>query len=229
MSAIAKVLPLEPGDHLTAEEFERRYRAMPDVKKAELIDGVVYMPSPVNDNDHGFPHFDLITWLGMYRIFTPGTRGGDNSTLRLELGASMPQPDAYLRIVEEYGGRARVGSDGYVLGAPDLIADVAATSASYDLHEKQSAYQRNAVREYLVWRTQDRALDWFVLRRGTFKPLAADRDGILKSKAFPGLWLDVPALIAEDMMKVYQVVQAGVASADHQEFVAKLQKRKGGT
>ena len=42
-----RILPLEHGDHLTREEFERRYEAMPHVRKAELIEGVVYMPSPV--------------------------------------------------------------------------------------------------------------------------------------------------------------------------------------
>jgi Putative restriction endonuclease len=101
MSAIVKIPPLQPGDHLAVAEFDRRYRAMPDLKKAELIEGVVYMPSPVTDNEHGVPHFNLITWLGLYHVFTPGTQGGDNSTLRLKLGANMPQPDAYLRILPE--------------------------------------------------------------------------------------------------------------------------------
>jgi Uma2 family endonuclease len=226
MSAIPRIPPLQPGDHLTVEEFERRYQAMPDVKKAELIEGVVYMPSPVSDDDHGIPHFNLIIWLGVYHAFTPGTQGGDNSTLRLKLGANMPQPDAYLRILPEFGGQARVGADHYVFGAPDLIGEVAASSASYDLHEKLKAYERNGVREYLVWRTQDQAIDWFFLRGGKFKPLSKGQDGLLKSKVFPGLWLDTEALLAGDMLKVHQTVQAGLASEAHQEFVEKLQKRK---
>jgi Uma2 family endonuclease len=149
MSAVPKTPSLEPGDHLTVEEFERRYQAMPHLKKAELVEGVVYIPSPATD-DHAGPHFNLIGCLGIYRTFTPGIVGGDNSSVRLPLGLNMLQPDAYLRILPEYGGRARVGADGYVVGAPDLIAEVAASSASYDLHEKLQAYQRNSVREYVV-------------------------------------------------------------------------------
>jgi Uma2 family endonuclease len=226
VSAVPKTRPLQAGDHLTVMEFERRYQAMPHVKKAELIDGVVYMPSPATDEDHGVPHFNLITWLGAYHVFTPGTQGGDNSTLRLQLGAHMPQPDAYLRILAEYGGQARVGSDGYIVGAPDLVAEVAASSASYDLHEKLRAYQQNAVREYPVWRTQDRAIDWFIRRGGKFKQLGTDADGLMKSKALPGLWLDAQALITSAMVRVYEVGQLGLASEEHRRFVEKLRKRK---
>lgn len=225
MSAVPPVPPLQPGDHLTVPEFERRYRAMPELKTAELIEGVVFMPSPVTDIDHGVPHFDLNGILFLYRVVTPGVRGGDNSTLRLPLEASMPQPDGYLRILPEYGGRALIGPDGFVLGAPDLIAEIAASSASYDLHEKLRAYQRNGVREYIVWRTQDRAIDWFGLRAGTFRRLARGRKGVVRSKVFPGLWLDVPALVADDIARAYQVAQEGVTSAAHAAFVARLQKQ----
>src|SRR5205807_2572473 len=126
--------PLQPGDRLTRTEFERRFDATPHLKKAELIEGVVYMPPPVSDG-HSSPHFDLITWLGTYRVATPGTAGGDNGSLRLDLD-NMPQPDAFLRVLEEFGGQSRIDADGYVEGAPELIAEVAATSASYDLHAK---------------------------------------------------------------------------------------------
>jgi Uma2 family endonuclease len=226
VSAIPKIPPLQPGDHLTVKEFERRYSAMPHLKKAELIEGIVYMPSPVTDDYHGSPHFDLIACLGFYRVFTPGIKGGDNSTLRLPLGENMPQPDAYLRIMEECGGQAKVGSDHYIFGAPDVVCEVAASSASYDLHEKLRAYQKNGVREYVVWRTEDRAIDWFSLRAGKFKPFPVDSDGLLKSKALPGLWLDAEALIAGDMVKVHEAAQHGVASEDHEKFVEKLRKRK---
>ncbi len=145
--------PLRSGDHLTRDEFERRYRAMPAVHKAELIEGVVYMPSPVSAEDHGEPHFDLNGWLFVYRAHTPQVRGGDNATLRLDLD-NEPQPDGYLRLLPECGGQARL-VDGYVTGAPELIVEVAASSASYDLHEKLNAYRRNGVREYVVWRVWD--------------------------------------------------------------------------
>src|SRR5262249_57904199 len=84
--------PLETGDQLSRDEFERRYDAMPNVKKAELIEGVVYMPSPVRWNQHAAPHADFITWLGFYRVNTPGVRVGDSGSLRLNLDTE-PQPD----------------------------------------------------------------------------------------------------------------------------------------
>src|SRR5262245_6655339 len=94
IEAAKKIPPLQNGDRLTSAEFERRYDAMPNLKKAELIEGVVYMPSPVSFEEHGAPHFDVISWLGMYRMMTPGIRGGDNASLRLDLD-NMPQPDAF--------------------------------------------------------------------------------------------------------------------------------------
>ncbi|MBX6313519.1 MAG: Uma2 family endonuclease [Isosphaeraceae bacterium] len=220
--ASARPLPtLCSGDRLTADEFERRYDAMPHLKKAELIDGVVYVPSPVAD-DHGTAHFDLITWLGLYRAATPGVVGSDNGTLRLQLD-NRPQPDAHLRILESYGGQARLSEDGYVVGAPELVAEVAISSANYDLHDKLDAYLRNGVREYVVWRVQDRAIDWFVLREGRFEPLPPGEDGIYRSEVFPGLWLDPAALIRGDLAAVFAVEQQGIASPEHAAFIARLQ------
>src|SRR5437764_514536 len=151
--------PLENGDRLTRIEFERRYAAMPEVKKAELIEGVVYMPSPVRFEFHAGPHFDLITWAGLYRVSTPGVRGGDNGTLRLDLD-NEHQPDVLLMILPGHGGRARIDADGYVAGPPELIAEVAASSVSIDLHARLNAYRRNGVPEYVVWRVYDREIDW---------------------------------------------------------------------
>src|SRR5262249_3059364 len=138
---------LQNGDRLTREEFERRYDAMPGLKKAELIEGVVYMSSAVRFEQHGAPHFDLIGWLALYRFFTPGVRGGDNSTLRLSL-ISDPQPDACLLILPTHGGRAQIDADDYITGRLELVAEVAASSASYDLHDKLAAYRRNGIQEY---------------------------------------------------------------------------------
>jgi Uma2 family endonuclease len=216
--ATRAVPPLQAGDHLTRDEFERRYRAMPHVHRAELVEGVVHMPSPVSASEHGEPHFDLITWLGVYRVHTPNVRGGDNATLRLDLD-NEPQPDGYLRLVEEQGGQARL-IDGYVTGAPELIVEIVASSASYDLHEKLHAYRRNGVREYVVWRVWDHEIDWLVLRQGRFEPLATT-DGIYRSEVFPGLWLDPVAAIGGDVSRVLEVVQQGLASPEHAEFVRK--------
>ena len=217
-----RIPPLQAGDRLTRAEFERRYQAMPHIHKAELIEGVVYMPSPVSNEGHSSPHFDLITVLGVYRSQTPGVQGGDNGTVLLDLD-NEPQPDSFLRILPRYGGQSGDCGD-YVEGAPELIAEVAASSASYDLHDKLRAYRRNGVREYVVWRVWDGEIDWFVLREGTYERLAPTADGLYHSEVFPGLWLDAAALLAGNLAAAIQVVQQGVASPDHAEFVARLQQ-----
>ncbi len=216
-----RIPPLQNGDRLSRDEFERRYLAMPRLKKAELIDGVVYMPSPVIFVDHGGPHFDLIAWLGTYRMFTPGVRGGDNSTVRLDL-TSVPQPDTCLLVLPTHGGRVTIDQDGYIVGGPEFAGEVAATSANYDVTVKLPNYQRNGVQEYLIWRVLDRAIDWFRLRGGQYAALLPGSDGIVRSEVFPGLWLDPAALIAGDMEAVLRVVQQGIASPEHAAFVAKL-------
>ncbi len=222
--AAEKIPPLENGDRLTRPEFERRYDAMPALTIAELIEGKAYLPSPVSVDQDG-PHFDLITWLGTYRVATPGGRGGDNGSLRLDLH-NMPQPDAYLMILPTHGGQARIGAARYVEGAPELIAEVAASTVSYDPHDKLDAYRRNEVREYVVWRVLDQAIDWFVLREGRYEPLLVDEAGFYKSELFAGLWLDPAALVRGDMVTVLQSLQQGLASRGHAAFVAHLPQAK---
>jgi Uma2 family endonuclease len=215
------VLPLEPGDHLTREEFERRYDAMPHLKKAELIDGVVYMPSPVRHRRHGHPHVQLLSWLGTYEAATPGVEASDNGTVRLD-EENEAQPDALLLIDPARGGQARIGEDDYIEAAPELVAEVVASSASYDLHSKLEAYRRNGVREYIVWRVLEQELDWFALQSGQHEKLTADASGLLRSTVFPGLWLDAAALLRGEFARVLSVVQQGAASAEHAAFVKKL-------
>jgi len=214
--------PLEPGDRLTAEEFERRYEAMPHLKKAELIEGVVYMPSPVHHRRHGRPNLQLATWVGTYEAATPGVEGADNGTARLDVG-NTPQPDVLLLIDPACGGQARISADDYVENAPEFVAEVASSSASYDLHSKMEVYRRNGVREYLVWRVLDQAIDWFVLRDGHYQPLPVGEDGIVRSEVFAGLWLDVQALLRGDLARVLAVVQQGTSSPEHAAFVVRLQ------
>ena len=211
---------LRAGDRLSRAEFERRYAAMPHVKKAELIEGVVYLPLPVSHQDHGRPHFKLITWLGIYESATPGVDGGDNATVRLDLD-NEPQPDALLRILPECGGQSR-DSGQYVGEAPELIAEVTASSASYDLHDKLRAYQRNGVCEYVVGRVWDRAIDWFVLREDRYERLSLSPAGHYQSQVFPGLWLDPAAMIRGDLAQVLAVLQQALASPEHAEFVQRL-------
>jgi Uma2 family endonuclease len=214
------VPPLENGDRLTRAEFERRYHAMPEHVRAELIEGVVTMSSPVRVDVHGRPHAYLMTWAGVYQVGTPGIDIGDNSTVRLDLD-NEPQPDVCLFIDPARGGRVQI-VDGYIEGAPEFVAEVAASSVSIDLGPKLQAYRRNAVREYLVWRVQDAAIDWFVLREGRFDPLLPDADGVSRSSVFPGLWLDTTALLTGDLVRVHAVLREGLASPGHQEFVGRL-------
>ncbi len=135
---------LENGDQLTAAEFLRRYDTMPEVKKAELINGIVYIASPVRIEEHGEPHATVSGWLGTYMIATPGVKAASNSTVRL--GADdVPEPDALLRILPEYGGQSRLDKKGYLRGAPGLAFEVAASSASIDARQKLQTYRRAGV------------------------------------------------------------------------------------
>ena len=163
----------------------------------------------------------MITFLGVYQIATPGVLGSDSGTIRLDL-ENEPQPDVFLRIVPECGGRSRVDDDGYVSGSPELIAEISVSSVSYDLHDKLHAYQRNGVREYLVWRVWESAIDWFALRDDRFEQLPPGEDGRYRSEVFPGLWLDLNALLCGDFACAMAVVQQGIASPEHAAFVALL-------
>jgi Uma2 family endonuclease len=212
------ILPLENGDRLSRNEFERRYAAMRNLKKAELIEGVVYVPAALRFRSHGQPHGQIMTWLGIYQVFTPKVELGDNVTVRLDLD-NEPQPDAVLLID---GGQARISSDDYIEGAPELIVEIAASSAAYDLYDKKRAYRRNGVREYLVWRVYDRQLDWFSLEAGEYIKLEPDNDSIIRSQAFPGLWLATSQLLSGKMNEVLAVLQQGLNSAEHQEFCQRL-------
>jgi Uma2 family endonuclease len=219
------ILPLENGDRLTRAEFERRYDAMPELKKAELIEGEVYMPSPVRFRRHGHPHTRLVTWLGNYETDTPGVEAGDNSSVRLDID-NEPQPDGFLIIRPDHGGQARISEDDYLEGAPELVAEVASSSASYDLGTKLAVYRRNGVREYVVWRVLDGEVDWFVNRNRRFKPMPRAADGILRSTVFLGLWLDSAALVRGDKARVKTVLQQGLNSPEHADFVTRLERAR---
>jgi Uma2 family endonuclease len=217
------LLPLENGDRLTRLEFERRYRAMPRIKKAELIEGLVYMASPLRFEPHAEPHGRVMTWLGVYQAATLGVRFGDNATVRLDLD-NEPQPDGVLRLDERVGGQSRIDEDGYIEGAPELIAEIAASSAAYDLREKLQVYRRNQVQEYLVWQVYDRRIDWFRLKEGEYIALQPDSQGIVRSEVFPGLWLVVPALLAGNLAEVLGALQLGLKTPEHTAFIEKLKK-----
>lgn len=222
--ALPPIPLLKDGDRLTRDEFERRYEAMPALKKAELIEGIVYMPSPVRTEQHGSPHAALMTFLGVYWANTPGVRAAVDATIRLDLD-NEPQPDALMIVEPSRGGQARIDEEGYIAGGPELAAEVAASTISMARNAKLRVYRRNNIREYIIWRVEDQAIDWFVLRDGQYEQLPRNADGLLQSEQFPGLWLDADALMRFDLARVLQVLQQGLACPEHAAFVAQLQQR----
>ncbi len=213
---------LQNGDTLDSDEFMLRYHAMPEVKKAELIEGVVYiMSSPLRADVHGDPHADLLLWLGTYRLRTPNLRVSDNATIRFDR-RNVPQPDAHLRIVR--GGQSVLAQDGYLDGGPELVAEVAASSVSIDRNAKFRVYRDHGVREYVLWRVEEGEIDWFVLRDGQYVALSPGEDGILRSEFYPGLWLDPAAMTGLDAERVHEVLSEGIASSQHTEFVERMRQ-----
>ncbi|MBW4633241.1 MAG: Uma2 family endonuclease [Iphinoe sp. HA4291-MV1] len=213
------VPPLENGDQLTRIEFEQRYQQMPYVKKAELIERIVYMASPLRIIQHGEPHASIMTWLGFYKASTPNVQLGDNCTVRLD-AENEPQPDALLRITVD--GQSTISEDGYVEGAPELIVEIAASTASIDLHDKLKACRRNQVQEYLVWRVYDGEFDWFRLREGKYMKLQPNEEGIICSEYFPGLWLAQEALLTGNLAQVLAILQQGLNTSEYQNFVKRM-------
>jgi Uma2 family endonuclease len=196
------VPPLESGDHLTREEFHRRYLTSPEIRRAELIDGVVFVSSP-DSYDHAEPHSRAVGWLYVYRARTPGVGLADNATLFLDPDNEL-QPDVCLfrvppngniRFVTRREGRRRLR---YLEGVPDLVLEIAASSASYDLHNKKQVYERNAIPVYIVWLIFEHRLVWFRLADGRYVEVEPDERGMIESSVFPGLRLAVDRLLAGD-------------------------------
>jgi Uma2 family endonuclease len=206
---------------MTRSEFEKRYEAMHDIKKAELIEGVVYVASPVRIAHHGRPHAQIMAWLGAYYAATLGVDLADNTTLRLD-NDNEPQPDALLRIEPEVGGNSRISTDDYVEGAPELIVEIAASSASYDMNDKLKVYRRNGVQEYIVWQMYENRLDWFCLQESKYVPLLPDASGIIHSQVFPGLCLAVDALLNGDLATVLSELQKCLGTPEHQALIGRL-------
>ncbi|MBE9100795.1 Uma2 family endonuclease [Vacuolonema iberomarrocanum] len=215
--------PLESGDRLTRSEFERRYAGAAQIQKAELIEGRVFVASPLRFRQHSEPHSRLHGWLWTYQIATPGSRLGIKLTVRLDLD-NEPQPDIVLLIDTACGGRVQITGDDYLEGAPELVIEIAASSAAIDLGDKMQAYRRNGVQEYLVWQAFENQLDWFQLVDGNYQTLLPDEDGIIRSRQFPGLWLAIAPFRQGDMTQVLAILQQGIVSSAHQAFVEQLQQ-----
>jgi len=213
--------PLINGDKLTRYEFERRYNAMPNLKKAELIEGIVYIGAALRFRSHGQPHAAIIGWLFSYAALTPGVALAIEPTVRLDLDNEV-QPDGVLLIEPKAGGQSRFSDDDYIEGAPELIVEIAASTAAIDLHAKKQAYRRNGVVEYIVWQVLDQKLSWFYLEQGEYLELLPNTDGISRSRIFPGLWLASAELLAGNMPQVLTVLQTGLQSSEYAEFAKKL-------
>ncbi len=204
MSAAPRTVPrLENGDRLSRHEFHRRYLAHPEIRKAELIEGVVYVPSPARAREHGIPQSRLAGWLIAYEATRPGLLSATDTTVLLDFDNEL-QPDVCLW---REGRGARINADGYIEGAPEFVAEVSASTASIDLHAKKDAYRRNGVKEYLVWRTDEAAVDWFALEDGEYVLLQPGDDGVIESRESPGLRLPVEALITGDLQAVLDAVR----------------------
>ena len=219
-----EIPPLETGDHLTRAEFERRYKLHPEIKKAELIEGVVYVASPVHV-PHGEPHLYIGGWVTYYLAATPGLRAVDNTSIVLNQKNEY-QPDISVWIDETFGGQSRVGANQMLEGAPELAIEIAASSASIDLKTKKKVYQRHGVREYIVLLAHEREIRWFVLQQGEYQALMADEDGILRSRNFPGLWFEEKSFWARDLAQMFAVLQQGLTTPEHAEFVTQLNARR---
>ena len=221
--ATSAILPLEAGDHLDQALFHEQYKAMPSGFRAELIGGIVIVPSPLS-SEHGEYHALVMTWLGHYWIATPGTRTRDNATAILS-NTSEPQPDAALIIDPAYGGQTGVSDDGYATGPPELIVEIASSSASIDLHAKRRDYEQAGVLEYGVVVIRQGHVRWFTFQDGQYQDLAPDEDSIIQSTVFPGLWLHTTALLELDGLTVMQTLQQGMATPEYATFRQQLQPR----
>ena len=211
--------PLVNGQRLDQRTFHERYEAMPPETRAELVGGVVYMPSPMQ-SDHGESSRVVSGWLDRYQRFTPGVEGGDGATLKLE-PEGEPQPDHHLGIPRALGGQSYVDDDNYLTGPPELVVEIARTSRAFDLGEKKAEYRRAGVREYVVIELEPNRIHWFIRRGNQFEKLPPAPDGIYRSEAFPGLWLD-RSILTGDRARRDEVLEQGLATPEHAAFAAKL-------
>lgn len=220
----SSVPPLQPGDRLHRAEFERRCHAMPDGKKPELIEGVVYVPSAARLR-HGQNQLRLATWIGNYVDSTPGTDCADNATSRLD-NDNEPQPDPALFIAPDCGGQTRVSNDGCLTGPIEFVAEVSVSSVWLDRGPGLRTYQRDGVCEYLIWRVGDKMLEWYVLRDDGVQLQPLPEDGIYRSEVFPALWLNAAAILQCDGKNIMKVLNDGLATDVHAEFVAQPANRR---
>jgi Uma2 family endonuclease len=212
--------PLVAGQQLDQPTFHERYEAMSPDTRAELVGGVVYMPSPMR-GDHGTTDQAVAGWVFNYQVETPGVVGAGGATVKLDLKGE-PQPDRELFIPAELGGQVARDSKGYFIGPPELVIEIARSSRAYDLGVKKAAYELAGVREYLIIELDPNRIHWFIRRGNQFEGLPPGPDSVYRSEIFPGLWLDSQALYDEDLVRLVAVLNEGLATPQHAAFVAQL-------
>jgi Uma2 family endonuclease len=213
---------LENGEQMRQPEFHRRYLAHPGTTKFELIGGVVYMASPMRE-PHGHYTSKLNLVFSLYELSTPGTRATEGISAILG-DKSEPQPDLILRLLPEYGGLAKLDEDEYLVGPPELVVEVAYSTRAIDMNRKRQDYLAAGVQEYLVLCVEEREIHWFHFP--SKRKLKADKAGLWKSRVFPGLWLDGPAVVDCDSTRLVAALQKGLATAEHADFVRRLKERQ---
>ncbi|MEI7684546.1 MAG: Uma2 family endonuclease [Planctomycetota bacterium] len=222
IATVEAVPPLCAGDFLSAKEFMRRWENEPRLKRAELIKGVVYMPSPVSIQ-HGETEAMIATWLGVYQAATLGTGVASNATTIID--DDVPQPDVHLRILPECGGQTWVEGN-YLCGGPELLVEICLTSAAYDLHQKRDIYRDARVQEYVAVVFHSHEIRWHRLIDGEYQIIPPDADQIYRSQTFPGLWLNGAALLSQQPGQVLATLHEGLATREHREFVERLARAK---
>lgn len=214
--------PLREGDRLTGEEFLRRWEAMPDLKRAELLDGVVHMPSPVS-HLHNAIHPLLSAWLVEYMKVTPGCQAGIDGTWLMS-PTTIPQPDLTLRLLPECGGQSSVVNE-YLAGSPELAIEISHSTSARDLGPKGQLYLAHGVPEYLVVLTKKPDVIWREVAGGRYRRIPAGTDGIFRSRIFPGLWLDPKALWNLDPVSLSAALSRGIAAPEHAAFLKHLSRQ----
>jgi Uma2 family endonuclease len=218
-------LRLYAGQRLSLDEFFARYEANPDLHHVELIHGVVVMPSPIRNQFHGRELGILATLTGLYEASTLGVERPIGSTIKLNRRDSV-EPDLFLQVLEAFGGACRNTVDHYLEGPPELVIEICGSTQDRDLIQKRAIYEEAGVKEYVVWLTEIEEFRWLVLQGQEYEEQGTPQDGIIKSSAFPGLWINLPACIAIDRVEAIATLQNGLASPEHQQFVDWLQKQR---
>jgi Uma2 family endonuclease len=213
------------GQRLDQPAFHEIYSQMPEDFRAELIDGVVYLMNMGVFEDHGRSDASINGLLYFYSVETPGTIVQANTTTKLGPRSEV-QPDSALLIDPDFGGRTRSDPGRFTVEAPELVVEISNSTLRLDLNTKKRVYEEAGALEYVVFDIPHRKFHWFALSECHFEPLQIGDDGLYRSKAFPGLWLDEAAFVRGDGRSVMASLRLGLESPEHAAFVELLQANR---